>query len=294
MRAMRSTDGGRTWSAPVTIGEQSRDREPVNPDTGQGTSDAIAPSPGALPGGGLVAGWSDIDAEGRGRIWLARSRDGARWDPAKVAVHAPAAVSLGSAAADGQGRVGLLWIDMRRDQRGDEPWTADVRGAVVEPDGRVDEFLVDGPFDLTTAWDDPRYPPTQQRPFFLGDYQGLVGLREGFAAAFPQARPKATVGLSQIFTAVFGPPRRLSVRAAAAPRPGGRLRIAVRVLSTGGGFTRPAAGASVRVGRVMALADAAGRAVLVLARPRAGRLTARVTLAGEAPARARIRARPAR
>lgn len=298
MRSMRSTDGGRTWSAPVTIGEQSREREPVNPDTEQSTPSDNAPSIGALPGGGLVAGWSDIDDEGRGRIFVARSRDGATWSKPEVVIHAPAAVSLGTAAVDGAGRVGLLWIDMRTDRRGDDPWTADVRGAIIDTDGKMDQFIIDGPWDLTTAWDDPRYPPTQQRPLFLGDYQGLAGLREGFAAAFPQAQPKAKVGLSQIFTAVFGPARRLSVRASVMPQAGEggelRLRVIAKVRSTGGGFTRPAMGALVRADRARAVADAAGRAVLTVKRPRAGRLTVRASLDGETPARTRVRLRRAR
>ena len=54
---------------------------------------------------------------------------------------------------------------------------------------------LDGPFDMSTA------PKSSLGPF-LGDYEGMVGLPNGFAFAYSKALPvTAGLGLSAIFFA---------------------------------------------------------------------------------------------
>jgi hypothetical protein len=53
----------------------------------------------------------------------------------------------------------------------------------------------------------PHRPPNRPLPAhnYVGEYQGLAGLRRGFAAAFTLASPQAQNGPTDIFFAQIGP-----------------------------------------------------------------------------------------
>ena len=83
---------------------------------------------------------------------------------------------------------------MRNDRRGDATLTTDVWFASSRDRGATwrQEHLA-WPFDLRTA-------PNNR----LGEYQGLAGLRHGFAAVFTMSRPAAEDGPSDVFVALAG------------------------------------------------------------------------------------------
>ena len=97
-------------------------------------------------------------------------------------------------------RVGVTWYDLRNDRPGDTALTADAWFASSRDRGATwRQKHVAGPTDLRTA------PLPAHRLQRLGEYQGLAGLRRGFAAAFTLASPQAQNGPTDIFFARIGP-----------------------------------------------------------------------------------------
>jgi len=249
LRFSRTTDGGASWSLPVTI------HRPAT--TAIDFSGHVLP----LPGGALLAVWANADViQGIGTLLASRSRDeGRTWGPAVVIAAHPvgvfsdpetgnelpqpgfpsAAVSPDGTvyvaseastspdaggvsifrscnggrtwttselpgvtafafepaiAVDAHGTVGITWYDLRNDRRGDATLTTDVSFAHSRDRGATwrQEHLA-GSFDLRTT-------PNNR----LGEYQGLAGLRHGFAAVFTMSRPAAEDGPSDIFVAHVG------------------------------------------------------------------------------------------
>ena len=100
-------------------------------------------------------------------------------------------------AVDGHGTVGVIWYDLRNDRPGDAATTADVWFAHSDDHGASwRQTHVAGPTDIRTAL------AAQNR---FGEYQGLAGLRTGFAAIFGLAAPQAKHGPTDIFFAEIGP-----------------------------------------------------------------------------------------
>jgi hypothetical protein len=94
----------------------------------------------------------------------------------------------------------VTWYDLRNDRPGDGATTADVWFAhSKDRGGSWRQTHVAGPTDIRTG-----APPAQNR---FGEYQGLAGLRKGFAAAFGLAAPQAKNGPTDIFFAEIGPGR---------------------------------------------------------------------------------------
>jgi hypothetical protein len=101
-------------------------------------------------------------------------------------------------AVDKHGTVGVIWYDLRNDRPGDAALTADVWLAHSHNRGTSwRQTHVAGPTDLRTA-------PLPQHNY-VGEYQGLAGLRRGFAAAFTLPAPQAKDGPTDIFFARIGP-----------------------------------------------------------------------------------------
>jgi hypothetical protein len=57
-----------------------------------------------------------------------------------------------------------------------------------------------GPFNILTA---SETESAGTAGLFVGDYQGLDGLPNGFAAAFAEAKPAARIGPSDVFVALL-------------------------------------------------------------------------------------------
>jgi hypothetical protein len=122
---------------------------------------------------------------------VARSRDGGRtWSSSKV----PGITAFAfepAIAVDSRGTVGLIWYDLRRDMSGDAKLTTDVWFARSNDRGATwRQSHLAGPFDLRTA-------PTTNR--WIGEYQGLAGLRTGFGGVVTMSAPQARQGASDIF-----------------------------------------------------------------------------------------------
>jgi hypothetical protein len=199
---VRSADAGRTWSAPVTVREYTKESNPSDPDSGD-VVQAGTLSVARGPAGVIVATWLSGDVNGPPtRLELARRSPDGAWS-AVTPPHVPstAQVVLPAVAMNQAGETGLVWYDTRRDVAGDEEFTADAWFSVLPwAEATWRTAHVAGAFDLRGAYDDVRdIPPGSIR--FLGDYVGLAGTRSGFVAALPLSRPIAQVGASQVFAA---------------------------------------------------------------------------------------------
>ena len=181
--AIRSDDGGRTWSAPVTIGS-STGRDVNDPVSGF-TMNAYDtyPSQTVAPNGDVYVSWLQPgDTNASSRIAVARSTDGGRhWKPHGFAVEGQAALPTVEVAGDGT--VGVVYYKIAPESSNGY-WPARVRVAISRNHGRRwSQHRVAGPFNFLTAG-------SKARPCcFLGDYEGAGRLPHGIVAAVPMGEP---------------------------------------------------------------------------------------------------------
>ncbi|HEX5631983.1 MAG TPA: sialidase family protein [Gemmatimonadales bacterium] len=120
LRLVRSEDGGRSWSAPVTVNEAGR-----HGDFGAHNFHALL----ALPDGRLVATWL-LNDRGVSGVAMSRSRDyGRTWEPTRMVYREPTCPCCRTAiAAAPDGSLYLAWRAI---------FAGDVRDVVVmrSPDG---------------------------------------------------------------------------------------------------------------------------------------------------------------
>ncbi len=169
IRTARSTDGGVSWTEPITLAyPRTRGLEMLR--TGGVVAAAIDPRNGTLH-----AVWPDERfTPGADQIVLSSSEDGRFWT-------APIRVSDGpsdapcftpSVAVNGQGRLGVSYATLRNDPErkflvDQYLVTSDARGRLTAA-GRISTRT----FDIRDA--------AFARGYFLGDYQGLVAGRKAF------------------------------------------------------------------------------------------------------------------
>jgi len=195
--AVRSVDGGRTWGAPITIGD-SAGRRPNDPATGNVFNAYVTyPSQTVAPNGDLYVSWVDTgDGNESSRIAIARSTDGGRhWRTRELATHAQAALPTVEVAGDGT--VGVLYYKIAQSSSNGY-WSTRIALATSPDRGRHwSQRAVTRPFNLLTAG-------TAARPCcFLGDYEGSGSLPHGFVAAFPMGQPIAKHGVDAYFIRVM-------------------------------------------------------------------------------------------
>jgi hypothetical protein len=191
--ASRSLDEGRTWEPAVVIAAH-----PVgffaDPETGNELPQPGFPSSTVSPDGTVYVASEASSSPDAGAVSVSRSEDGGRtWTTSEL----PGVTAFAfepAIAVDAHGTVGITWYDLRNDRRGDATLTSDVWFARSPDRGATwrQEHLA-GPFDLRTA-------PNNR----LGEYQGLAGLRRGFAAVFTMSQPAAEDGPSDVFVALPG------------------------------------------------------------------------------------------
>jgi hypothetical protein len=190
--AMRSTDGGLTWSASRAVASFAL-TQTTDPERGTTIRSFGQDVVAAAGGGWAYAAWFENRAGGTSAIWVSASRDGGRsWSAPSVVVEGPAQAFLPTLAVAGDGRVGVTWYDLRDAAAGPglatEVWAATSNDHGLTWRAR----RLDGPFDLRAA------PVATGAGPFLGDYEGLAGLATGFAAAYVRTAAAATAGRTEI------------------------------------------------------------------------------------------------
>lgn len=277
--AMRSTDGGATWSQPVTIDEVP----PVQPEDESTNTEVRAfpiVSAATAPDGTLYVVYNDIESERRARIMVATSTDdGLSFSKPQVVKTVAAQAFIPSVAVDGHGTVGVLWDDFRNDKKGDKALTTDVWFAHSSGRG-FEEAHVAGPFDATAA---SSTSSTSVRGRFIGDYQGFGAFPTGFGAVFAQSRAGVTKGPSDIYFARITPTAgRAAIRLLVRPRSvlAAHRRRAFRFTASISGTGQPLGAALVSFAGVRGHTDARGRVTLRARLKRPGRYGARATASG--------------
>jgi hypothetical protein len=194
--ALRSVDGGRTWSEPITIGESSGRQfyDPVTL-TPLNTFDTF-PSQTVAPNGDVYVSWAKPgDTTASSRIAVARSTDGGRhWRTRHLAIDGQGALPTVEVAGDGT--VAVLYYELAPESS-DGYWAARAWVATSRDHGRHwRRDPVAGEFNLLTAG-------SNARPCcFLGDYLGTGRLPHGIVAAFSMSKPKAKHKVDAYFTRI--------------------------------------------------------------------------------------------
>jgi hypothetical protein len=195
--AARSLDEGRSWLPPVQLGPQLPLLEFVHPEWGH-LPQPHFPSAAVAPDGTAYIAFENNRSASSGGIGLAKSRDGGLTWSSSMLPGVSAYAFEPAIAVNKRGAVGVIWYDLRNDRPGDASLTADVWFAHSHDRGSSwRQAHVAGPTDLRTA-------PLPQHNY-VGEYQGLAGLRRGFAAAFTLPAPQARNGPTDIFFARIGP-----------------------------------------------------------------------------------------
>ena len=295
--AMRSEDGGATWSQAVMIDEVP----PVQPEDESTNTEVRAfplVSAATAADGTLYVVYNDIASPQSASVKIASSTDnGGTFSEPRVVRSVAAQAFIPSVAVDGQGTVGVLWDDFRRDKPDDQELTTDVWFASSSDGGRTfAESHVAGPFDANAA---SSTSSTSVQGRFIGDYQGFAAYPTGFGAVFAQSKAGVTQGPSDVYFARIQPQTaaavRASIRLAVRPRVvrAARARRRVTFKATNSRTGRPVRGALVRFAGAHARTGSRGRAVLRVRLARPGRYRARATRRGLAAGRTTVHVRHA-
>jgi hypothetical protein len=200
--AIRSADGGLTWGRPRRIGTTltAQPTDPVDRDHLVRAMAAHDFGAAADRSGHVYVVWADI-RHSFSRLRLAVSSNAGRsWRRPRDLTGTAVEPLFPAVAIEPGGTVGITFYDWRNYRPGGSELTTDVWFRRSTDAGRSwHETRIGGPFDLRTA---PLIPGGLDLPgYFLGEYQGLVGVPGGFVATFAQARPQARVGGAQGFAA---------------------------------------------------------------------------------------------
>jgi hypothetical protein len=198
--AQRSRNRGRSWSAPVRIADIGRPGAPHDPDSGAEVRAFNVISTALAADGTAYVVWNEIRSTRSARILISRSRDrGRTWSRPGTVARLGSQAFVPNVAVMPDGTVGVTFDDFRNDRPGDGKLSTDVWFRHSHDGGRSwRERHLAGAFDMLTA---PRTSSTAIAGRFVGDYQGLVALPNGFGAVFAQAKPAARAGPSDVFFA---------------------------------------------------------------------------------------------
>ena len=192
IRLIRSTDQGKTWSAPSDAAKFTFTNA-VDPGTGSQLRFFGQHISAASTGNAVYVSWFEDHSE-FSSVFVARSEDaGLHWRAPALVMREKAEAFLPTLAVAGDATVGLLWFDFRHFKPGNAALDTDVRFSTSRDRGvHWTERRAAGPFDLRSV-------PGERFGPFIGDYMGLVGLPDGFAAAFVQGKPMSRNGPTDIF-----------------------------------------------------------------------------------------------
>lgn len=196
----RSSNGGSTWTLPLTIGSASA-QHPFDPDDRrQEVRDEPGPSVVVGRDGVVHVVYYSVETAYSSPILMADSRDGGRsWTVPRRIVGGHTQHFNPTIAVDRYGTLGLTYYDFRKFRHRSGRLATDFWFAESRDSGRTwHETHVAGPFDaLTAAFTDNGIAAGH----FIGEYMGLASAPGGFVAAFVQARPQARGGPTNIFFA---------------------------------------------------------------------------------------------
>lgn len=202
--AKRSLDGGHSWSRSVQIGTGRNffltDAERSTPIR---SAETVLVTAATGPGARVYATWADVGGRNTSRILLSASRDAGRtWSRPRSASRGARRPMLPTVAVAPNGALALTFYDLRPARPGGAalPTRAWIRYS-RDAGRQWQERPLGGVFDLRTAPVATGFTPGR----FLGDYEGLVPLPNGFGALFAQARPQARVGSTDGFFARLTP-----------------------------------------------------------------------------------------
>jgi hypothetical protein len=194
LAVVRSTDRGTSWSAASTAAKVSFTavRDPTGKDDVRGTGQGVLVAAG--PDGAIYICWAEQPTDGDAFLSVVRSDDqGRSWGPPTPVVSTSSGQPfVPQIAVAGDGRLGVTWYQVSGAKTDGQlrteawfAWSAD-RG------GSWQSLRLAGPFDLHTA-------KLTDGGDFVGDYEGLVGLPAGFAAAYALAGPISHTGATDVF-----------------------------------------------------------------------------------------------
>ncbi|HEY6911089.1 MAG TPA: sialidase family protein [Myxococcales bacterium] len=214
LQIIRSGDRGATWSQPVPIDTQDFVGA-VDPKSGMAIrSGGIVPAIAVdAASGALYVAWEDARFSGlqRDGVFISKSIDGGLSWSARAQVNgAPSTQAFTpalSVAADG--RVGVLYTDLREDNPNDKDHLMATEWLAVSPGGTGPwtESRVGAPWNLRGA------PVVGGPAYFLGDYQALGHAGNAFLPFFAAV---GGTGSSDIFFRTADAPASLAPLAAVA------------------------------------------------------------------------------
>lgn len=194
--AVRSIDGGASWSAPVRIATFPSYGSRFFFDSADGYSMQVNAWPSShaeAPDGTVYAAWAAVESAHRTRVLVSASRDGGlRWSAPRPIDKVPGEAFQPTLAVDGRGVVAAFWYDLRGDRPGDGRTPTRVLFAISrDGGGHWSRPRSAAAFDYTRAVNLPGLEGVTSSAYFLGDYYGFAGLRSDFVAAFAMPSPHA-------------------------------------------------------------------------------------------------------